>query len=277
MHDDRTDDDAVFKALGDPTRRFLLDLLFERTGARSTELESGLDMTRFGVMKHLKVLEEAGLVVTQAVGPGEAPLPQPGPDPAGPRPVDRQVHRASGLGARRSQAEPGGIRMTTTTSTRTLKVFRVYIKAAPERVWEAITSPEWNAKLRLPRHHRVRPAPRRRVPRLDAGRDGRQHRRPRGRVDGEIVEVDPPHRLVQTYRFNFAPDQTAEGFHEVTWDLHAENGGITRLTVTHDVTDAPIAAAMIEGSAGLDEGGGGWAFILSDLKSLLETGGALAG
>jgi DNA-binding transcriptional ArsR family regulator len=63
-----TDDDRVFKALADPTRRFLLDLLFERDGRTLTDLESGLEMTRFGVMKHLKVLEEAGLVVTRRVG-----------------------------------------------------------------------------------------------------------------------------------------------------------------------------------------------------------------
>jgi DNA-binding transcriptional ArsR family regulator len=63
-----TDDDRVFKALADPTRRFLLDLLFERDGRTLTDLESGLEMTRVGVMKHLKVLEEAGLVVTRRVG-----------------------------------------------------------------------------------------------------------------------------------------------------------------------------------------------------------------
>src|ERR1043165_764431 len=63
-----TDDDRVFKALGDPTRRFLLDLLFARDGRTLTELESELDMTRFGVMKHLRVLEDAGLVVTQRSG-----------------------------------------------------------------------------------------------------------------------------------------------------------------------------------------------------------------
>jgi DNA-binding transcriptional ArsR family regulator len=63
-----TDDDLVFKALADPTRRFLLDLLFQRDGRTLKELESGLDMTRFGVMKHLKVLEDAGLVVTRKSG-----------------------------------------------------------------------------------------------------------------------------------------------------------------------------------------------------------------
>ena len=63
-----TDDDRVFKALADPTRRFLLDLLFVRDGRTLTELESELEMTRFGVMKHLRVLEETGLVVTKRQG-----------------------------------------------------------------------------------------------------------------------------------------------------------------------------------------------------------------
>jgi DNA-binding transcriptional ArsR family regulator len=62
------DDDRVFKALADPTRRFLLDLLFARDGRTLTELESELEMTRFGVMKHLKVLAEAGLVVAHKQG-----------------------------------------------------------------------------------------------------------------------------------------------------------------------------------------------------------------
>ena len=67
-HSSVTDDDRVFKALADPTRRHLLDRLFVRDGRTLGELEEGLDMTRFGVMKHLRVLEEAGLVVTQRSG-----------------------------------------------------------------------------------------------------------------------------------------------------------------------------------------------------------------
>src|SRR2546427_13040365 len=63
-----TDDDRVFRALADPTRRFLLDRLFERDGRTLTELESELEMTRFGVMKHLRLLEEAGLVITRRSG-----------------------------------------------------------------------------------------------------------------------------------------------------------------------------------------------------------------
>ena len=165
--------------------------------------------------------------------------------------------------------------MTTTTSTRTTQVFRVYIKATPEAVWEAITSPEWTARYGYPgtSEYDLRPGGAFRA--VMPAEMIAQHGVPEIACDGEIVEVDPPRRLVQTYRFNFAPDQTAEGFHEVIWDLHGEHGGITRLTVTHDVTDAPIAAAMIEGSANLGEGGGGWAWILSDLKTLLETGNAI--
>ena len=62
------EDDRVFKALADPTRRYLLDLLFERDGRTLTALESELEMTRFGVMKHLRILEQAGLVVTRRAG-----------------------------------------------------------------------------------------------------------------------------------------------------------------------------------------------------------------
>ncbi len=63
-----SDDDRVFKALADPSRRLLLDLLFERDGRTLTDLETGLEMTRFGVMKHLRVLEEAGLLTTRRRG-----------------------------------------------------------------------------------------------------------------------------------------------------------------------------------------------------------------
>jgi DNA-binding transcriptional ArsR family regulator len=67
-YDRAVDDDTVFRALADPTRRFLLDLLFERDGRTLSELDAELEMTRFGVMKHLRVLEEAGLVVTRRQG-----------------------------------------------------------------------------------------------------------------------------------------------------------------------------------------------------------------
>ena len=92
--------DAVFKALADPTRRSLLDELFERDGQTLTELEQRLPMTRFGVMKHLRVLEERGSRRQPQARPREAALPEPGPDPARPRPVGEQIRGALGERAR---------------------------------------------------------------------------------------------------------------------------------------------------------------------------------
>src|SRR5439155_24653679 len=79
------------------------------------------------------------------VGPGEAPLPEPGADPADPRPLDRQVHRAPRGGTHRPQERVGGNRMITTTAT-TTQVYQLFIKATPEAIWEAITTPEFTAK-----------------------------------------------------------------------------------------------------------------------------------
>ncbi len=162
------------------------------------------------------------------------------------------------------------------TDTRTVRVFRVYIKANAEQVWEAITSPEWTRKYgyQTASEYELRPggafASHSNEQMLGMGL-------PDVAVDGEVVEADPPRRLVQTWRFHFMPEHVAEGFTTVTWDVHQEEDGITRLTVEHDVTGAPLMADMIEGGERLGEGGGGWAWILSDLKSLLETGSILAG
>src|SRR5207245_2328652 len=81
-----------------------------------------------------------------AVGTGKAALPEPGPDPPDPRPVDPQVHGGPGLGARRAQGGTGGKLMTTMTQLQTVQVYRVYIKATPQAVWDAITRPEWNER-----------------------------------------------------------------------------------------------------------------------------------
>ena len=86
----------MFKALADPTRRSLLDELFREDGQTLSALEARLPMTRIGVMKHLRVLEDAGLVTTQAPWPREAPLPESRPDPARPRPLGEQIRRALG-------------------------------------------------------------------------------------------------------------------------------------------------------------------------------------
>ena len=90
-------------------------------------------------------------------------------------------------------------------------------------------------------------------------------------VDGQVVEADPPRRLVHTYRFLFQPANEAEGFTRVTWEIAPTASGFTRLTVTHELENAPMMAAMVA-SQFSEQGAGGWAWILSDMKSLLETG-----
>ena len=167
--------------------------------------------------------------------------------------------------------------MTETMQTATTtKVFRVFIRASAEKVWEAITSPEWTEKYGYQTRveYDLRPGG---AYRNYANEGMRAFGTPEVAIDGEVLEADPPHRLVQTWRFHFMPEQEAEGFTTITWDLHEEEGGITRLTVTHDVTDAPLMSAMISSDDPIGQGGGGWAWVLSDLKSLLETGSILAG
>ena len=141
-----TDDDRVFKALADPTRRFLLDLLFARDGRTLTELESELEMTRFGAMKHLRVLEDAGLVVARRSGREKLHFLNPVPirlihD----RWIDKYTERrVSALADLKNELENG---MTTMTETNVAtQVYRVYIKATPEAIWDAITKPEWTQR-----------------------------------------------------------------------------------------------------------------------------------
>jgi uncharacterized protein YndB with AHSA1/START domain len=92
-------------------------------------------------------------------------------------------------------------------------------------------------------------------------------------VEGQVVEADPPRKLVQTWRMLFDQDMAAEPMTTVTWEIEPMQGGVSRLTVVHDVTGAPVHAALVTGEQ--LQGGGGWPYILSDLKSLLETGSAL--
>lgn len=156
------------------------------------------------------------------------------------------------------------------------QVYRVYIKASPERVWEAITQPEWTRRfgyggdaeydLRPGGQYRGMTSP-----------EMRAFGTPDVGVDGEVIEVDPPYRLVQTWRLVMDPETAAEGFTRLTYELKAYAEGLTRLTVTHELANAPQHARLMLGA--LDDegngGGGGWSWVLSGLKSLLETGEAL--
>ncbi len=142
--------------------------------------------------------------------------------------------------------------MTTATAT-TTQVYRVYIKATPEQVWEAITTPEFTAKYFF--GARI------------AHRDGR--RVALGPADENwgdeaIIEEDRPRRLVHAWLSRYDDELAAEEPSRVTWELEAQEGGVTLLTVVHDQLEgAPRTAESVAG---------GWMFVLSGLKTLLETG-----
>src|SRR3954454_3028782 len=129
--------DAVFKALADPTRRQLLDALFEDDGQTLSALEKRLPMTRFGVMKHLRVLEEARLITTKRRGREKLHFLNPVPI--------RLVHdRWVSKYAEPWAAALSGLKQRLEDTME--KVFEIYIKTTPERLWEAITDPEMRAK-----------------------------------------------------------------------------------------------------------------------------------
>lgn len=163
--------------------------------------------------------------------------------------------------------------MTAASKNATTQVFRVYIKATPEAIWKAITDPEWNRKYgyRAPSEYELRPGGKYRGL---ASPEMKAHGGPDVVVDGEVIEVDPPRKLVQTWRPLWDPEMVAEGFKKLTWEIEAGEGGISTLTVTHELENAPKTAAQVSGE--IREAGGGWSYILSDLKTLLETGKSLA-
>ena len=155
----------------------------------------------------------------------------------------------------------------------TTQVYRVYIKASPEAIWDAITKPEWNEKYGYPGRgeYDLRPGG---AYRATAGEEAQAMGMPELLVEGEVIEADPPRRLVQTWRAAWDPDLVAEGFTRVTWEIEKVSANFSRLTVVHELEGAPIMAQIIANKFS-EMGGGGWAWILSDLKSLLETGSSM--
>jgi uncharacterized protein YndB with AHSA1/START domain len=93
-------------------------------------------------------------------------------------------------------------------------------------------------------------------------------------VDGEVIESDPPRRLVQTWRALWDPAMAAEGAKRLIWEIAPGPGGVCSLTLTHELEGAPKTAEQVSGE--IPQAGGGWAYVLSDLKTLLETGKAMA-
>jgi uncharacterized protein YndB with AHSA1/START domain len=172
--------------------------------------------------------------------------------------------------------------MTTETTALTTQVYRVWIKASPEKIWTAITDPEWNARYgySAPGHYELKPGGSYTSTANQGMKDyaaANGFEVPEVIVDGEVLEVDPPRLLVQTWRLLMDPRTAAEPFSTVRYEI-AESPtqpGVCKLTVTHELAGAPLTAEMVAGS---DEAGagGGWAWILSDLKSLVETGTTFA-
>jgi uncharacterized protein YndB with AHSA1/START domain len=239
--------DAVFKALADPTRRDLLDELFREDGQTLHALEARIDMTRYGVMKHLKILEDAGLVATRRRGREKLHFLNPVPI----RLVhDRWVSK---------YPEPWAAALSdlkTRLESPMEKIFEIYIKTTPERLWEAITDSEIRSKYQFGLKVNSDWAP---GGRFELAPDGGD---PLG--EGENIEVDQPRKLVQTMRALWGEDVKAEGTSRITWEIEPV-GDSCHLTVTHD--------QLREGAN--EELYGGWPMILSGLKTWLETGEVL--
>ncbi|HEY3923899.1 MAG TPA: metalloregulator ArsR/SmtB family transcription factor [Acidothermaceae bacterium] len=240
--------DEVFRALADPTRRELLDELFREDGQTLRALEERFAMTRFGVMKHLKVLEDAGLVVTRRRGREKLHFLNPVPI--------RLVHdRWVSKYAQPWTAALSDLKRRMETPME--KVFEIYIRTTPERLWEAITDTEIRSKYQFGMRETSDWTPGSRYEmRAGGGSDAQLL------GEGENLEVDPPRRLVQSMVALWGDDVKSEGTSRVTWEIEPVGGDSCRLTVTHD--------QLREGAN--DQLYGGWPMILSGLKTWLETG-----
>lgn len=165
--------------------------------------------------------------------------------------------------------------MTTAAETTvTTQVYRVYIKATPQAVWDAITKPEWTEKYGYGGRAEfdLRPGG---AYRGLASEAMRSMGAPEVAVDGEVIEADPPHKLVQTWRMLMDDSMVAEGFTRLTYEIAEGKGGVTKLTLTHELEGAPRLQVLMSGGMEDQGAGGGWSWVLSDLKSLLETGASL--
>lgn len=240
----------VFRALADPNRRVLLDRLFERDGQALGELCVHLPgMTRFGVMKHLGVLEEASLVTTLKVGREKRHFLNPVPI--------RLVHdRWIGKFAEPIVGTMSNLKARLETAMDTIDhVYTVFIKAPPERVWSAVT--DGNDTVRYYFGTRV-------ASDWAIGSSIR-YAYDDGSIaaDGEVLALEPGRSVTMTFHPRWSREIEAEGPVRMTWSVEATDDGGTRLTVT---------SALIAESRAAEEFKDGIAFIVSGLKTLVETG-----
>lgn len=238
--------DEVFRALADPTRRALLDELFRQDGQTLNALEERFAMTRFGVMKHLRLLEEARLVVTRRRGREKLHFLNPVPI--------RLVHDRW-VSKYREPWAAGLSELKTRLEARTMeKVYEIYIRTTPERLWQAITDPDDREKYNFGVRVSSDWTPGSRIETWHPSADG-----PLG--EGEVLESDPPRRLVHTLTALWSDEVRREGASRVTWEIEPV-GDSCRLLLTHDQLRQGANAELY----------GGWPMILSGLKTWLETG-----
>jgi uncharacterized protein YndB with AHSA1/START domain len=162
--------------------------------------------------------------------------------------------------------------MTTTADTSlTTQVYRVYIRSTPQAIWNAITDPDWTERYGYGGRAEfdLRPGGTYRGMSSEAMR---AMGAPEVAVDGEVIEADPPNKLVMSWRMLMDDDMIAEGFTRLTYEIEEGKGGVTKLTLTHDLEGAPRLAVLLSGGLEDAGAGGGWNWVLSDLKTLLETG-----
>ncbi|GAA4586712.1 SRPBCC domain-containing protein [Planotetraspora phitsanulokensis] len=158
----------------------------------------------------------------------------------------------------------------TTDGTRTVQVHQVSIRATPEAIWEAITRPEWAERYgyRTPVEYELRPGG---TYKALASAEMKAMGSPDVAVEGTVIEVDPPRRLVQTWHPVWDAETSAEPVTRLTYEIEPGESGVTKLTVIHDVTDAPRVAAQVGGE--IPGAGGGWSAQLGELRALLEAAG----
>jgi uncharacterized protein YndB with AHSA1/START domain/DNA-binding transcriptional ArsR family regulator len=244
--------DDVFKALADPSRRILLDALFREDGQTMTELQAHLEMSRFGVMKHLQILERAGLITSTKVGRERRHYLNPIPIQ---QVYDRWVSKYAGAWTGALTRLKYELEDTSPMADTMTHVYEIFIRTTPDRLWQALTDGDQTAQYYFGT----------RVQNITDVGANYQYTAPDGSsmLQGKVLEVDPPRKLVTTFIPGWveSPQESTVSF-EITPD-----GEVCKLTLRHE--------RLIVGDA-LSEGvKNGWARIFSSLKSLLESGEAL--
>ena len=238
----------VFHALADRSRRKLLDRLHRRDGQTLSELCERVPMTRFGVMKHLRVLERAGLVLARRSGREKLHYLNPMPIRLA---HDRWVSKyrapfaAALSGLKSSLEEP------------MVQIYELFIRTTPQKLWQALTDGALTKIYFFGEtiHSDFKPG----SPWHSTGPKGSRD------VEGTVLEADPPRRLVMTWHVLYDPALSDE-LSRVTYEIQ-KRGAVCKLTATHELTSAPLTAKQV--------GTDGWQLVLSALKTLLETGEAL--